>query len=326
MQDNNPPETTIPNTTKFTCSASCHMRAMTFAVYDVCRSVSAKSGKMYCSAEFIAERYIGLSQRTVYRHLDLLEAQGWLILTRESEWLANGKKSTRHFRVLTHEAWAQAHPGKCEPPVKKKKSPPYDKLSNGAQPYDKLSYTIGQIGSDHMTESLNNLKERNLKEQTLKDTSGIPKPYDNLSYGGNELGQQQGTPSHMNPQPCDTESYGEVDALQDRFTRLRRKKETPAVTAPTGPTPARRLALRLTGTLGIGSPTALQGWESVIGRLLAQHPFADVEQAAIYVAVHQARFMRLPDGPDSGAQGFETHFPTVLKKAREMQSAERTVA
>jgi hypothetical protein len=51
--------------------------------------------------------YFGVSESTIRRHRKALEKSGFFELERR------GVNSTNKYRVLTHEEWAEKHPGSC---------------------------------------------------------------------------------------------------------------------------------------------------------------------------------------------------------------------
>ncbi len=75
-------------------------------LYPFAFRISKNSGCFYCSAERIAEHF-GTSPDTVRRAMDALTTSGFFVVI---------DKELFHstiYRVVPHDEWAQAHPGRC---------------------------------------------------------------------------------------------------------------------------------------------------------------------------------------------------------------------
>jgi len=96
--------------TNYHCCAEWHLaqvRCPTAAlVYPFALRISKNSRMFSCSAISVA-RFLGLHRTTVLRAYHKLSDIGFFDL------LEYGKFDTNIYRVVSHRAWAESHPGKC---------------------------------------------------------------------------------------------------------------------------------------------------------------------------------------------------------------------
>ena len=95
------------------CFPHRHMSMKEYGLWDYLRSISAKSHVVHFDGRQIASQFAGASKTAVYRVRDKLIAGGWLIPTKPSTRLPSGHFAPGEYVALTHEQWAQRHPGQC---------------------------------------------------------------------------------------------------------------------------------------------------------------------------------------------------------------------
>lgn len=100
------------------CFAHNHMTATEYAIYDVCRAMSAKhNGIVYFSGPEIAKKFRSMSKNTPYTALSSLVKMKWFELVKPTKKNpATGKNTATHYQVLTHEQWVAKHPNRCPDP------------------------------------------------------------------------------------------------------------------------------------------------------------------------------------------------------------------
>ncbi len=94
------------------CFAHRHMTGNEYALYDVARSKSKKTGILIFSSRQMANDFEGMSKSTAHRIAQSLIDKGWFI---PDESLVGNKPSgtSARYRVLSHEQWAANHPDQC---------------------------------------------------------------------------------------------------------------------------------------------------------------------------------------------------------------------
>lgn len=155
-----PPSTNPPPQSR--CFAHCHLSASEYGFYDVCRSLSHKTGVLYFDGRDIAGRFGSMAPSTAYNLAARLVKKGWLVLTKDSQRLSSGRFSARHYRVLSHEEWAAEHPRRCRPPVQ-------DSALDAPEPVQ-ISNQPVQISNSPVQNSVHNLAIQPSKDKPLEDT------------------------------------------------------------------------------------------------------------------------------------------------------------
>jgi hypothetical protein len=97
-----------------TCKANNHMRPEEYALWDVSRILSFKTGILYFDGRRMAERFKGVNSKFFYPKLKALVSAGWFIqLDEKQKRTRGGTYAARRYRVLSHDEWVATH-GTCE--------------------------------------------------------------------------------------------------------------------------------------------------------------------------------------------------------------------
>jgi hypothetical protein len=102
-------ETSLPPQTEYDCSIEWHLaRLVPLAalIYGFGSRISRKSGRFFCSAGGLAE-YFGYNEKQVRRAFDALVKSGFFIVLEKRPF------TTTVYSVVSHQAWAALHSGRC---------------------------------------------------------------------------------------------------------------------------------------------------------------------------------------------------------------------
>jgi len=106
-------EPILPDDSLLYCSAVWHLirlkgkgSALAFPLYDRACALASKSGRFHLSLTRLAP-YFNVDRRALYSAADLLRQSGFFI---ETDY---GCGEPSHYHPVTHEEWAEKHPGKC---------------------------------------------------------------------------------------------------------------------------------------------------------------------------------------------------------------------
>jgi hypothetical protein len=97
------------------CFANRHMTPEEYGVWDVCRSVSHKTGTLYFDGRTIAGYFDGTGKDVIYRIVKRLVKKGWLLVQVAGRNTRNGLYVPTQYEVLSPEQWAEDHPHDCVP-------------------------------------------------------------------------------------------------------------------------------------------------------------------------------------------------------------------
>ena len=97
------------------CFANRHMTPEEYGVWDVCRSVSHKTGTLYFDGRTIAGYFADTGKDAIYRIVKSLVKKGWLLVQVAGRNTRNGLYVPTQYQVLSPEQWAEDHPHESLP-------------------------------------------------------------------------------------------------------------------------------------------------------------------------------------------------------------------
>lgn len=90
-----------------------HMTCEEYGLWLYLRAVAPHSRVFSLSGRAIANSFANTSCATTYRVLKLLVTHGWLEVIKTRRRSAKGCFAAAQYRALSHERWAEKHPGEC---------------------------------------------------------------------------------------------------------------------------------------------------------------------------------------------------------------------
>src|ERR1700730_6799568 len=95
------------------CFANRHMTPEEYGVWDVCRSVSHKTGTLYFDGRTIAGYFAVTGKDVIYRIVKSLVKMGWFVVQVAGRNSRNGLYMPTQYQVLSPEQWAEDYPHEC---------------------------------------------------------------------------------------------------------------------------------------------------------------------------------------------------------------------
>lgn len=228
------------------------MTAQQYGFWDVCRALAHQSGTLFFNGPGIAARFQGMHKSTAYNLADALTAAGWFKLTKESTRRRDGTFSPKQYRVLSHEEWAEEHPGVCE--SLQQADPPFHSAGmEQGSPFQNTDSPFQNADSPFQPSGNNLIVNLSDKNQPHKESD-----------------------NHRPFHPAG------MDGFVQRFSKRRRKPATSAA-APIQDTPpfhsagtgvqdtrrdAERLSVAIANTLGLSEPELQSEWAEALKAVL----------------------------------------------------------
>src|SRR5580658_3593980 len=87
------------------CYEHFHMTMTEYALYDVARAWSGKTGILYFDGKKLSQQFERASKSNMYKLAGRLTKKGWFVIHSEPSRRGNGTWSPRTYKVLRHVEW-----------------------------------------------------------------------------------------------------------------------------------------------------------------------------------------------------------------------------
>jgi hypothetical protein len=155
------------------CFANLHMRPEEYALWDVTRSLSHKTGILYFDGRELAKLFDGTAKNRIYRAAKSLVKKGWYkVLSPARRDERTGWFSPARYRVLSPEEWSEEHPHACRSELQS--SPDTE---TGSSPEIKTGQSrnrerpVPETGTTSPGTGTYSVKENSVEENTVQPTA-----------------------------------------------------------------------------------------------------------------------------------------------------------